>query len=274
MPLKTHHDEMPNLNLTSLIDVVFLLIVFFMAASKFTDPSATSTSRLPEVAKGDVAVASPRRPARWRCTPTGASTLDSEAVTLDELDDAARRSDHRRRRSRASSSSATRAARSSTSPRRWPPARRRASPNWPSASSRRRRRERRRKAVSAWPPRLLRCRWPGFPASRRGSSSGRPRRCDRRARRAAAHALARGEAVEEVRPAVAVGPRAAGVPGDERAHRRRGGPGIGPGDGGPIRVAVDRRRRRRDWKRSPSTRRDGEPDAEPAPSSRRRAEAA
>ena len=37
MPLKLQHDEMPNLNLTSLIDVVFLLIVFFMAASKFTD---------------------------------------------------------------------------------------------------------------------------------------------------------------------------------------------------------------------------------------------
>ena len=37
MPLKTQHDELPNLNLTSLIDVVFLLIVFFMAASKFAD---------------------------------------------------------------------------------------------------------------------------------------------------------------------------------------------------------------------------------------------
>ena len=29
MPLKTHVDEQPTLNLTSMIDIVFLLIIFF-----------------------------------------------------------------------------------------------------------------------------------------------------------------------------------------------------------------------------------------------------
>ncbi len=35
MPVKTLHDEPPSINLTSLIDVLFLLIIFFMAGSSF-----------------------------------------------------------------------------------------------------------------------------------------------------------------------------------------------------------------------------------------------
>ena len=60
MPLKTTHDEMPNLNLTSLIDVVFLLIVFFMTASKFTDPERDIDLRLPEVAEGESLSVAPK----------------------------------------------------------------------------------------------------------------------------------------------------------------------------------------------------------------------
>lgn len=37
MPLKTHQDELPTLNLTPMIDVVFLLIIFFMVGAKFAD---------------------------------------------------------------------------------------------------------------------------------------------------------------------------------------------------------------------------------------------
>ena len=37
MPLKTHQDDLPALNLTPMIDVVFLLIIFFMVGTKFTD---------------------------------------------------------------------------------------------------------------------------------------------------------------------------------------------------------------------------------------------
>ena len=36
MPLKTHQDELPTLNLTPMIDVVFLLIIFFLVGSQFT----------------------------------------------------------------------------------------------------------------------------------------------------------------------------------------------------------------------------------------------
>ena len=40
MPLKTQQDEMPQLNLTSMIDVVFLLIVFFMCGVEVRRPRA------------------------------------------------------------------------------------------------------------------------------------------------------------------------------------------------------------------------------------------
>ncbi len=37
MPLKTSSlEELPSLNLTSMIDVVFLLIIFFMVGTQFT----------------------------------------------------------------------------------------------------------------------------------------------------------------------------------------------------------------------------------------------
>ncbi len=37
MPLKTHQDEQPTLNLTPMIDIVFLLIIFFMVGTKFAE---------------------------------------------------------------------------------------------------------------------------------------------------------------------------------------------------------------------------------------------
>ncbi len=37
MPLKTLQDEEPTLNMTPLIDVVFMLIIFFMVGTKFSE---------------------------------------------------------------------------------------------------------------------------------------------------------------------------------------------------------------------------------------------
>jgi biopolymer transport protein ExbD len=50
MPLKTHADEAPSLNLTSMVDVLFCLILFFMAASKFTELERKIGLQVPEVA--------------------------------------------------------------------------------------------------------------------------------------------------------------------------------------------------------------------------------
>jgi len=37
MPLKTHLDDEPTLNLTAMLDVMFLLIIFFMLGTKFVE---------------------------------------------------------------------------------------------------------------------------------------------------------------------------------------------------------------------------------------------
>lgn len=49
MPLKTYRDEAPTLNLTSMVDVLFCLILFFMAASKFTELERKIGLQVPEV---------------------------------------------------------------------------------------------------------------------------------------------------------------------------------------------------------------------------------
>ena len=43
MPLKTHQDDMPSINLTPMIDIVFQLIIFFMVGSRFTPPITFET---------------------------------------------------------------------------------------------------------------------------------------------------------------------------------------------------------------------------------------
>ncbi|HEX6960828.1 MAG TPA: biopolymer transporter ExbD [Lacipirellula sp.] len=85
MPLKTQHDEMPQLNLTPMIDVVFLLIVFFMCAAKFSDLEERDIDlRLPEVAKADAANTAPQ--ARQVAVYGGGRiSFDTEDVTLMQL---------------------------------------------------------------------------------------------------------------------------------------------------------------------------------------------
>jgi biopolymer transport protein ExbD len=49
MPLKTSRDEAPTLNLTSMIDVMFCLILFLMAVTKFTELERKIDLQVPEV---------------------------------------------------------------------------------------------------------------------------------------------------------------------------------------------------------------------------------
>jgi len=51
MPLKTHQDELPELNLTPMIDVVFLLIIFFMVGTKFADMERNVELKVPRVSQ-------------------------------------------------------------------------------------------------------------------------------------------------------------------------------------------------------------------------------
>ena len=45
-------EEMPVLNLTSMIDVLFLLIIFFMVGTKFIENERQMTLKLPQVRQG------------------------------------------------------------------------------------------------------------------------------------------------------------------------------------------------------------------------------
>jgi len=84
MPLKTQHDEQPQLNLTSMIDVVFLLLIFFMVTTTFDKLERNIDVAVPEVPQaGDAAP--PLGPLVVNVYADGRLELDGETVTLAEL---------------------------------------------------------------------------------------------------------------------------------------------------------------------------------------------
>jgi biopolymer transport protein ExbD len=84
MPLKTHFDETPPLNLTAMLDVMFLLIIFFMLGTRFVDEERQIGLRVPAVADRNTPTAGPeRKTINVHCD--GTITLDQSAVTLEEL---------------------------------------------------------------------------------------------------------------------------------------------------------------------------------------------
>jgi biopolymer transport protein ExbD len=84
MPLKTHLDDEPTLNLTAMLDVMFLLIIFFMLGTRFTDDERKIGLRVPEVADRGALTAAPARK-EVSVFRDGTITLDRTAVSLDEL---------------------------------------------------------------------------------------------------------------------------------------------------------------------------------------------
>ncbi len=84
MPLKTHHDEAPTLNLTPMIDVLFLLIIFFMVGTRFTDGERKIKLQIPTV--GQVASGAPQNNKRVvHVFRDGRILLDAEPVSLEQL---------------------------------------------------------------------------------------------------------------------------------------------------------------------------------------------
>lgn len=84
MPLKTHADEPPGLNLTSMIDVLFLLIIFFMVGTKFTELERKIGLRVPQVADHGALSAAPEKKV-VNVYDDGQITLDRQNVSLSEL---------------------------------------------------------------------------------------------------------------------------------------------------------------------------------------------
>ncbi len=84
MPLKTHLDEQPTLNLTPMIDIVFLLIIFFMVGTKFTELERKIGLRVPEVSDNGALTDAPEQRV-VTVERDGGITLDRKPVSLDEL---------------------------------------------------------------------------------------------------------------------------------------------------------------------------------------------
>jgi biopolymer transport protein ExbD len=84
MPLKVQQDDQPQLNLTPMIDVLFLLIIFFMVATKFGDLERNVELKVPEVAEAGDATPPPR-PLVVSVLADGQVEFDGQPVTLSEL---------------------------------------------------------------------------------------------------------------------------------------------------------------------------------------------
>lgn len=89
MPLKTHHDEQPDINLTPMIDIVFLLIIFFMVGAKFSEMEPKIPVKVPEVSNAGALTAAPQRRV-VSIQKNGQVALDDEVMPLpavvDELE--------------------------------------------------------------------------------------------------------------------------------------------------------------------------------------------
>jgi biopolymer transport protein ExbD len=84
MPLKTQVEEMPNLNLTSMIDVVFLLIIFFMVGTRFAEIERKIALEVPKVSDHGALTSAPERRV-VNVYRDGDITIDGKAVSLEEL---------------------------------------------------------------------------------------------------------------------------------------------------------------------------------------------
>ena len=84
MPLKTHMDEQPALNLTPMIDIIFLLIIFFMVGTKFSELERKIGLDIPSVSDSGALTAAPAKRV-VNVYRDGSLTLDQTPVTLEQL---------------------------------------------------------------------------------------------------------------------------------------------------------------------------------------------
>jgi biopolymer transport protein ExbD len=85
MPLKTEPLEEPQLILTPVIDIMFLLLIFFMVGSEFTDDERRSDIKLPSASE-TLSVTSLPDPATVNVTANGEIYLEGDAIGLPDLE--------------------------------------------------------------------------------------------------------------------------------------------------------------------------------------------
>lgn len=87
MPLKTHKEDLSSMNLTPLIDIIFLLIIFFMVGSRFTELNEIEKDislSVPQVTDAKALTNAPRNRV-INIFENGQVQLDDQNVTLDQL---------------------------------------------------------------------------------------------------------------------------------------------------------------------------------------------
>jgi biopolymer transport protein ExbD len=84
MPLKTTRDDAASVNLTPMIDIVFLLIIFFMVGTKFTELERKIGLQVPQVNNVGALTTAPERKV-VSVYRDGTITLDRQEVSAEQL---------------------------------------------------------------------------------------------------------------------------------------------------------------------------------------------
>ena len=84
MPLKTYQDDQPTLNLTPMIDIVFLLIIFFMVGTKFAEMENNIKLEVPRVTEAGTLTAAPDKKV-INVFENGKIVMDNQELNVDEL---------------------------------------------------------------------------------------------------------------------------------------------------------------------------------------------
>lgn len=88
MPLKLNRDDQTSINLTPMIDIVFLLIIFFMIGTRFSELDESERNialNLPKVANGRALTIAPRKRV-INVIENGQILLDQKVVSLMQLE--------------------------------------------------------------------------------------------------------------------------------------------------------------------------------------------
>ena len=85
MPLKTSQDDdMPAINLTPMLDIVFNLIIFFMVGTRFVDAEKKVDVKVPQVRHGENMTSVPDK-RLVNVHQNGEIALDGRDLSLDQL---------------------------------------------------------------------------------------------------------------------------------------------------------------------------------------------
>jgi biopolymer transport protein ExbD len=84
MPVRTPVEEIPNLNLTSMIDILFLLIIFFVVGTEFIKSERQIELKVPQVAANEALSAAPEKKI-VNVYSDGQITLDQREISLEQL---------------------------------------------------------------------------------------------------------------------------------------------------------------------------------------------